>query len=99
MKSTGSSSWRCSCRCAVVFAGNVVLLLVLGLVSSVIDNVFGVLSFFLFPWILRVPLHREYLGILCVALHAKCAGSLMSFHHWNVHDIVQEPDMCEASAL
>ena len=25
-------------------------------------------------------------------------GSLLSFHNWNVHDFVQEPDMSEASA-
>ena len=40
----------------------------------------------------------ENLGILCVVRHARSALSLMSLHNWNVHDIAQEPDMCEASA-
>ena len=50
LESTGSSSWCCSCRCGDVFAGDVVLLLEVGPGSSIVDNVFGVLSFFLFPF-------------------------------------------------
>ena len=39
-----------------------------------------------------------YFGILRVVRHTRSAGFLMSFRCWNVHDFVQEPDMCEASA-
>ena len=42
-KSTGSSSWCCSCRCGDAVAGDVVLLVV-GWGSSIVDNVFSVLS-------------------------------------------------------
>ena len=48
-KSTGSSSW-CCCWCGDVVAGDVVLLMKLGLVPSIVDNVLGVLSFFLFQF-------------------------------------------------
>ena len=40
-----------------------------------------------------------YLGILCVVRHAKSAGSSLSFHNWNVHDSVKEPDMCDFHRL
>ena len=41
----------CSCKCGDVFAGDVVLLLVVVPSTSIVDNVFGVLSFFLFPFV------------------------------------------------
>ena len=50
LKSTGSSSWCCSCWSGDVFAGDVVLLLVVVSGTSTVDDVLGVLSFFLFPF-------------------------------------------------
>ena len=40
-----------------------------------------------------------HLGILCAERHTRSAGSLLSFHSWNVHDYVQEPDLCDLHKL
>ena len=37
-----------------------------------------------------------HVSTLCVR-HMRSAGSLLSFHSWNVHDSVPEPDMCKFS--
>ena len=37
--------------------------------------------------------------MMCAVRHTKSAGSLLSFQSWNVHDSVQELDMCALHKL
>ena len=53
-KSTGSSSWCCSCTCDDVFAGDVVFLLVVGSGSSIVKRIWR--TVFVFPF---VDVHRS----------------------------------------
>ena len=55
---------RCYCSCGGVVAGDVVLLVRIGLGSSVIDNVFGVLPFFPFPFVVFFRSNKQCIFVI-----------------------------------
>ena len=65
----------CCCGCCII-AGDVVLLVRIRLVSLVIDNVFGVLSFLLFP---LVDVFRDRKLCVIVSVFFFFSWSRMSF--------------------